>query len=290
MQTVQPLLCCTPTQCTPQFKAAEVGLKLAAGFEMMYANQARFGHTNASEEAEAGDAQRGSSAGDADAAASGQQAGEEALAGDPCWAAFRARLERSGYFRGALPGSAQHQELLAAAVGSYRQSEAYRRATAALAAPALRVDELLRQPVDPAALPPPLKLPSEGSEAWLHADVGLRIEAELEARQRELEEHQQRKAQRQQQRAAQQQEQQQQQSGSDGGGVGEEFDPTELAGRLHAFVDAMAGLEGAEMPSGRSAAAASGEAGVALDEDAFAAELRRVLGLGKAALRGELAC
>ena len=263
---------------------------------MMFANRARFGQ--AEEE------------GDGEQQQTGPSGAAGSLAGDAGWAAFQARLERTGYFGGSLPGSVQHSQLLQAAAESYRQTEAYRRSTAALAAPALCVDELLRLPADAASLPPAAALPPEGSEAWLHADAGRKIEAELEQRQAEFEQHEQRKQQRRhpQRAAAAAAAAKAAASGGVGGEEaegGEGFDPRELAGQLRAFVDLMSGIEGAEVPStsggggggggGGAGAAAGGSSssggaaggaaaagaagGVDLDETKFAAELQRVLGL-----------
>lgn len=264
-----------PLPSDPGFKAAELGLKLTAGFEMMWANRARFGQR----QEEQGGEERGQGAA-ADAAAQQQQpGGAAALEGDPAWAAFRARLDACGYFRSSLPGSAQHSQLLAVAADSYRQTEAYRRSSAALTAPALRAEELLREAVDPAAFPSPDQLPPEGSEAWLQASAERRLEAELAARQAELEQHRARR--------------QPPRGGATGGGAAasdgdaaEELDARHMADSLRAFVDAMSGLEGAELPAA-AAGAGDGGGGVGLDEAAFAAELRRVLGLGKDAMRGE---
>ncbi len=306
---------CPPAPDGLQYKAAEVGLKLTAGFEMMYANRARFGQAGSGEEddgsggpvhqpaavpaggaltlpAQQGAESRATTA----AAAAGGLAG---LEGDAAWAAFRARLEASGYFRGEMPGSAQHGALLAAAVDSYRQTASYRASTAALAAPARRVDALLAQPIDPASFPPPEQLPPEGSEAWLQAAAQAQLEAELAQRQAEQEAEAARKAAR-----RQGGEEQQARSAANGQGQdegvdpGDEFDPGELAGRLRSFVDMMAGLEGAELPGEASAGGLGGggggsggggpaPGGVSFDEAKFAAELQRVLGLGSELLRGE---
>ena len=196
----------------PQYKAAEVGLKLTAGFEMVCANRARFGQADSD-----GEEQQPQGAGEpaagCEGAPNGAAASEAALAGDPGWAAFRAALERRGYFRGSLPGSAQHSQLLADALGSYWASEAYRRGTAALAAPALRIDQLLRQAAGPASFPPPEELPPEGSEAWLHEQAPAQLEAELAARAAELEAQQAR-------RHARQAQRQQAQPGGGGGAEG----------------------------------------------------------------------
>lgn len=282
-----------------------MGLKLTAAFEMMYANRARFGRAEGEEEEEGGGGQNDETAGEPAAAAAAQPGAQATsaaaaaggLEGDAAWAAFYARLQASGYFRGELPGSTQHSALLAAAVDSYRQTAAYRVSTAALAAPARRVDALLAQPINPASFPPPEQLPPEGSESWLQAGAQAQLEAELAQRQAEQEAEAARKAARRRGPAQSGTSAKQHGRGAAGGQrQGDEFDPGDLAGRLHAFVDMMAGLEGAELPGdapagerggGGAGGGASAAGGVSLDEAKFAAELQRVLGLGKEVLRGE---
>ena len=302
---------------------------------MVCANRARYGHAGDGAAAAAGEAAAGAGGAAAEgepgaAPAAGQQqqpqqqdgaAVAAALAGDPGWAAYRARLEAAGYFRGTLPGSTQHTELLGTAARSYAGTAAYRAVTAALSAPAARIDELLAgAAVDAGSFPPPGQLPPPGSEAWLQEGADPALDAELAARQAEMEVHQQRKAARTQRGAAEpaQPPPPQQQNNAGGGGdsdgrsggpapgyeeAGDDFDPSMLAGKLRAFVDAMAGLEGAELPDdvgavlggaalggGSGAAAGSGGGGgVALDEAKFAAELQRVLGLGGDLMKGERA-
>jgi hypothetical protein len=250
-----------PLPSEPGYRAALLGLKLTAGFEMVLANRARYGWQEEGEEGQ----------GEGEGQQAAGQSGAANLAGHPGWAAFVGRLQAAGYFRGSLPGSQQHTRLLEAAAASYSGAEAYRRAAAALAAPAVRAEQLLEQAIDPASFPPPDQLPAEGSEDWLAAQAGQQLEAELARRQAELQAGMGRP----------------QRGGThpDGGAdeAGGEYDPSELAGRLRAFVDMAAGLEGAEVP--QPGAEAQPASGLALDEAAFAAELRRVLGLGAAAAR-----
>jgi len=48
--------------------------------------------------------------------------------------------------QGNIPGSQQHRELTQAALQSFAAMDAYKRSAAALAAPVLRMQEILRQP------------------------------------------------------------------------------------------------------------------------------------------------
>lgn len=268
-----------PMPSDPLYGPAELGLKLTAGFEMMLANRARFGQ----QQEGAGDATGTVGAGPGISSRatppSKQEEGEEEArpAADAGWLAFKAHLGAGAYFQGSLPGSPQHTQLLHAAVEQYRQSEQYLADTSALAAPAACADVLLQQAVDPANFPPASQLPPQGSEGWMQEQAGQQLEAELAQRQREME-----------QSTAQRQ--RRQPAGEGGataaaasGGPDEEFDPTQLAGQLRAFVEKMSGLEGAEVPTAAEGGPAG--SGIALDEAAFAAELRKVLGLTQAAMR-----
>lgn len=50
---------------------------------------------------------------------------DEALIADPGWQLYRKSLENRGYFRGLLEGSRDHKQLLQAAIGGYRGSQAF---------------------------------------------------------------------------------------------------------------------------------------------------------------------
>lgn len=64
------------------------------------------------------------------------------------WAAYKASLDRHGYFQGNIPGSAQHKQLLAQALQTFAQSEAYMQSAADAAAPGEAIAAILREPID----------------------------------------------------------------------------------------------------------------------------------------------
>lgn len=82
------------------YMEAELGMKIACGFEMMYQQRKRDGVEG-----------RGST-----------------------WEAFKQTLERSGYFQGLLPGSKEYQRLMQNAEEYYRNSSLYSRARYAVCA------------------------------------------------------------------------------------------------------------------------------------------------------------
>ena len=69
-----------------------------------------------------------------------------ALNNNPQWAAYKASLDKNGFFKGNIPGSAQYKQLLSEAVQSFAQNEAYQQAAEAAAAPAEAIFALLQQP------------------------------------------------------------------------------------------------------------------------------------------------
>ena len=134
------------------FNAAELGMKIVVGFEMLAAEWARNGNelparpaedvesesvaaeagtelgagTGAGAGAEgavaaaAGAAEVAAAAAAAAAAATEEAASRKEPMGDSTWDAFKASLQRHGYFRANIPGSAEYRSLLAAAVAQYK--------------------------------------------------------------------------------------------------------------------------------------------------------------------------
>ncbi|KAH7520445.1 hypothetical protein FEM48_Zijuj08G0144700 [Ziziphus jujuba var. spinosa] len=95
-----------------EFVEAELGMKIACGFEMMY-----------------------------------QQRKREGLEGKgSTWEAFKESLERSGYFEGLLPGSKEYRRLMQNAEEYYRSSSSFSRASEMMSAPVRLVDEILALP------------------------------------------------------------------------------------------------------------------------------------------------
>eukprot|EP00887_Chlorella_sp_A99_P006906 scaffold2.g6906.t1 len=275
-----------PLPSDPGYAGAELGMKLAAGFEMVVANRARFGRPADEEEEEE---QAG-----APAAAPRQQGGAPsggspsgalaALEGDAGWRAVRGWLERRGEL-----GEAEQLRL---AAERYRRSVSYQARTRALAAPALLIDALLGEQAAAAAAgaAPPLPraeaLPPPDSDAWLR-EGAEEVERELAQRQAEAEAEARRQERR---RAARGAAGAAAAAGEAGAAVGQpDFDPRQISASLRAFVEAAAGLEGAELPGdvrGGTRGGGGGGAGEQVDLQAgrFAEELEKTLGLKLGAL------
>lgn len=91
------------------YKEAELGMKIACGFEMMYQERKRAGMEG-----------KGST-----------------------WDAFKESLERSGLFDGLLPGSKEYQRIMDNALEYYRSTALFSRTRDILTAPVKRIDEIL---------------------------------------------------------------------------------------------------------------------------------------------------
>ncbi|KAA6422714.1 MAG: SGT1 isoform 1 [Trebouxia sp. A1-2] len=203
-----------PAPNNPTFKAANLGMKLTCGFEMVMAK-----YTSES------------SCGTSSTFQGSVQLDASALKGNPQWAAFKASLAKNGYFRGNIPGSAQYKELLAEAVQAYAQSEAYQQSVNAAPGPGEAIAAILQQPVDRDQF----KDGPEDDDSWMTGGAAD-LEAELAQRQKELEGNMAKRA----KRSAQ---------GLDPTESAAEFDPSKMVSKLNAFVNQTSGHEGAEVPS-----------------------------------------
>ncbi|KAJ7953517.1 SGT1 [Quillaja saponaria] len=94
------------------YAEAELGMKIACGFEMMCQQRRREGVEG-----------KGST-----------------------WEAFKESLERSGYFQGMLPGSKEYKRLMQSAEEYYRNSSLFSRASDMMSAPVRRIDEVFALP------------------------------------------------------------------------------------------------------------------------------------------------
>ncbi|KAK9949381.1 hypothetical protein M0R45_004907 [Rubus argutus] len=101
-----------PNRTDSTYVEAELGMKIACGFEMMYQHRRKEGLDG-----------KGST-----------------------WDAFRESLERSGYFEGLLPGSKEYQRLMLNAEEYYQNSALFSRASEMMSAPVRRIDEILALP------------------------------------------------------------------------------------------------------------------------------------------------
>ncbi|KAJ4761147.1 Protein ecdysoneless [Rhynchospora pubera] len=115
------------------YTEAELGMKIACGFEMLYQERLRAG-----------------------------QEGKGAT-----WEAFKKSLEQSGCFDGLLPGSQEYKRVLEEASTYYKSTSLFSRTREITSAPVRRIDEILSLPYSAedfngAGLPP------NDDESWLY--------------------------------------------------------------------------------------------------------------------------
>ena len=168
-----------------QYAGAELGMKIAVGFEMLAAEWARNGHNVLPPQTDSVSEPSASAARDEEGE---KREREKEPVGDATWNAFRSSLERNGYFRGEIKGSVAHRALLAAAIAQYKTSAWSERARAVVAAPALRATAALAA-VTSAGLRGD-DLPAVGPEdadAWMYEVDGEEDPLERELGKRELE-------------------------------------------------------------------------------------------------------
>ncbi|CAG9464126.1 unnamed protein product [Pedinophyceae sp. YPF-701] len=145
-------------------RAAELGLKLTCGFEILCAEEGR---------------------GNADERTGGDHA---AVAGGVAWERYVAALKRAGYFRGEIEGSRLHQELTAKAREAFVQSEHYAERARVSVRPAQKVAEVLRDVPLPESgaydVDAAEAFAAESGGEWLE-ELEARVEGELRAREAE---------------------------------------------------------------------------------------------------------
>ncbi|KAJ8557495.1 hypothetical protein K7X08_003120 [Anisodus acutangulus] len=133
------------------YMEAELGMKIACGFEMIYQLKKRQGMEG-----------KGSTSD-----------------------AFRQSLERSGYFEGLLPGSKEYKRLMQNAEVYYKNSSLHARESAMLSAPVRRIDEILALP-ESADDFKDQELPPSDDDSWLYGG-DEELNAALQERQNEME-------------------------------------------------------------------------------------------------------
>lgn len=154
LQTFRPPKCypgLPPISDSKAYKEAELGMKIACGFEMMYQLRKRQGEEG-----------KGST-----------------------WDVFKETLEKSGYFQGLFPGSKEYNRLMQNAEEYYKNSSAHSSAREMLNAPVKRVDEILSLPHSANDFEGQ-ELPAPDDDAWLY-DGDDELNAALEERQQEME-------------------------------------------------------------------------------------------------------
>ncbi|KAK3418977.1 hypothetical protein EUGRSUZ_H04723 [Eucalyptus grandis] len=141
-----------PSRSNPRaYTEAELGMKIACGFEMMYQMRRREGLEG-----------KGST-----------------------WEAYRESLERSGYFEGLLPGSKEYRRLMEKAEEYYKNSSLFSKASEMLSSPVRRIDEILALPHSADDFRTQ-EVPPSDDDSWLYTGEDELNSALLE-RQKEME-------------------------------------------------------------------------------------------------------
>ncbi|KAF5832013.1 SGT1 protein-domain-containing protein [Dunaliella salina] len=266
----------------PDLAPAERGLKITAGFEILMARSDRVPKAPAASVPEP--QQNGQACANGDASCTNLGADtpgsgittEAQLQGLPTWAPYKASLEQMGYFQGELPGSSRYKELLSAAISNFVTSPGFAKGAAAVLGPAEELQQLLdrvgstaeaaavasddgaylHQNVDCSAVE------AEDSDTWMEAR-GAVVEQELAKRQAEMESGPMGHG----QKGSKKRGPKHVAADDEAAGI----DAGEVAERIKGFVEAMSGLEGAELPPS--------DAEVSFNPAAFAHELEQVLGV-----------
>lgn len=133
------------------YAEAELGMKIACGFEMMYQLRKKDGVEG-----------KGST-----------------------WEAFKESLERSGYFEGLLPGSKEYRRLMENGQEYFKNSSLYSRASEMMGAPVRRIDEILALPHSADDFRGQ-ELPPSDDDSWLYNGED-ELNAAILERQQEME-------------------------------------------------------------------------------------------------------
>lgn len=151
-QTFQAPKCyLMPARSDSGYAAAELGMKIACGFEMIY-----------------------------------QMRKQEVLEGKgSSWEVYRESLDRSGYFEGLLPGSKEYKRLMENAEDYYRKSSLHLRESEIMSAPVRRIDDILAHPLSADDFKGK-EIPPSDDDSWLYNGED-ELNAALLERQQEME-------------------------------------------------------------------------------------------------------
>lgn len=218
-----------PPLSSPNYKDAELGMKISCGFEMMYKQRSHY--QSETEDAEAGTSGSG-------AAGVESLALKAARSRDIGWEAFRRSLENRGYFRGLLEGSKEHKKLMDEALDYYRNTTLFSRVSKVMHSPVKCIDEILALPRSSSDFVG-LDLPPNDDDTWLYNGEEDLNAAMLE-RQKEIDSYERERLKR-------------KQSKNPTGNYStsretmNDFNPEDVAKNMQAFVDKMSSYEGAEV-------------------------------------------
>ncbi|XP_030498565.2 protein ecdysoneless homolog isoform X1 [Cannabis sativa] len=213
---------------TSAYLEAELGMKIACGFEMMYQQRLREGSEG-----------KGST-----------------------WEAFKESLEKSGYFEGHLPGSQEYRRLMHNAEQQFKNSYLSSNVSEMIKAPLKRIDEILALPHSENDFKGHGVSPSD-DDTWLYNGED-ELNSALSERQKELELYNAKHKDKKKSKV------QQDDSESRSTNV-DEFDPSDIAKTMKAFVSKVSSYKGAEVPEDRNLKE------VNLDVDRFIKDMESVM-------------
>lgn len=146
---------CYPMPCrtgdAAGYLEAELGMKIACGFEMVYWQRKK-----------EGDEGKGT-----------------------MWSKYFESLEKSGYFEGLIPGSKEYKRLMENAEEYYRKSNLFVRTSEMLSAPVRRIDEILALPHSANDFRSQ-EVPPSDDDSWLYSGED-ELNSALQEREKELE-------------------------------------------------------------------------------------------------------
>ncbi|KAL5078965.1 hypothetical protein RYX36_007386 [Vicia faba] len=173
------------------------------------------------------------------------------------WEAFTQSLEKSGYFQGLLPGSSEYQRLMQNAQEYYRNTSLHSKDSDLMSAPVRRIDEILAFPYSADEFKDQ-EVPPSDADYWLYKGEE-ELNSALNERQKEMElfdlKHKNKGKGK---------------KGQDNGSNADEFNPSDVAKLMRAFVDKVSSFEGAEAPEDRNKE-------VDFDADQFFKEMESVM-------------
>jgi hypothetical protein len=227
-----------PPLSSPQFKAAELGMKLTCGFEMMYWERARYEPQEGMQNQNAPD----------DASLTTPVKLDGVPDSDPGWQVFQSSLQNRGYFKGLMEGSKEHRQLLQAAVERYQESRLFARVSSAMHAPIKCMNDIMAIPCTSSDFPAILQ--ESDDDSWLY-DGDTELTSALLERQKEMEAYEMRRASRKQSNKNAAADHETSNQDSPKRGLKEpSFDLAGLAQSMQAFVTKASSYEGAEVPDG----------------------------------------
>ncbi|TYH79125.1 hypothetical protein ES332_D03G040100v1 [Gossypium tomentosum] len=186
---------------------AELGMKIACGFEMMYQEK--------------------------------KKEGEEGKGSG--WKKYKESLEKSGYFKGLIPGSNEYKRLMENAEEYYKNSSLFSKTRAMLNAPVRQIDEILSLPYSADEFKNEDAPPSD-DDSWLYSGEN-ELNSALQDRQKEMELYELKRKKK--------KSKEQKDTGASSSLKGEDFDLSELVTTMQGFIHKMSSYEGAEVPNDR---------------------------------------